>query len=132
MILVVDDTKEIVDWLVETVQSAGYYCDFAMDSNVALYKMERIYYAMALIDIILPHGMNGIELARRVRDLPEPFCHIPLVGMTGGSIEPEGGVFAAVLRKPVLPKDVREVIASYAAPPIQELRMEYQQPRDLP
>jgi CheY-like chemotaxis protein len=120
MILIVDDMQEIVEWLVETVGEAGYYADYAMDSYSALYKMERIHYAMALIDIRIP-GMDGNELARHVKTMPEPFCTIPIVAMTGGRTPFSDGLFVATLKKPFLARDLRAVITKHARPPIDGL-----------
>jgi CheY-like chemotaxis protein len=74
-----------------------------MDAASALYKMERIVYALTFIDLVLPRGGDGNEIARRVKALPEPFCLTPLVAMTGTAAE--SGLFAAVMQKPFLPRD---------------------------
>jgi CheY-like chemotaxis protein len=63
MILVVDDTIEVAQLLVEVCTTTGYYADFALHGEAALYKMERIYYSLAFIDIILP-GLDGNQIAR--------------------------------------------------------------------
>lgn len=124
MILIVEDNETIADWIRGVVQAAGYYFDAAIDANIALYKLERLYYALALIDIGLP-DMQGDELARRVRSLPEPFCHTPLVGMTGGTFVDEPGreVFIEMLRKPFLPRDLRDLIQRCARPPVPDLHV---------
>ena len=122
MILIVDDMREIVDWLVETVSDAGYYPDYALDVPSALYKMERIVYSLAVIDLRLQDGHTGNDLARQVKAMPEPFCDVPLVAMTGSHrLEAEEGLFAAVLQKPFLPRDLRDVIAAHARPPIKDI-----------
>ena len=123
MILVVDDSVEIVNWLREVIEQAGYFYDSATDANMALYKASRIYYSMAIIDIIMP-GMGGDGLAKAIKDLPKPFCHTPLVAMTGGLVKDENQhLFAAVLHKPFLPRDVRTIIAQHARPPIKDLHV---------
>jgi CheY-like chemotaxis protein len=120
MILIVDDMPEIVEWLVEAVRDEGYYADYSIDGLTALYKMRSVYYAMALIDIRLT-GIDGNTLASRVKLLPEPFCHTPLVGMTGSRLTADDNLFVAVLKKPFLPRDLRDVIARHARSPIQDL-----------
>lgn len=125
MILVVDDSAEIIDWLREVVEGAGYYFDSARDANSAIYKISRIYYAMALIDIILPGSEHGDDLARRVKSLPSPYCETPLVAMTGGLYQDGASeLFIEMLRKPFLPKDLREVILRCARPPIPDLHLD--------
>lgn len=122
MILVVEDNELIIEWMRDEIQKAGYYFDEAADANAALYKINRLEYALILIDIGLP-DMHGDELAKLVKDLPEPICATPMVAMTGGTYaEPVGAeVFAAVLRKPFLPGDLREAIGRYARPPVPDL-----------
>jgi CheY-like chemotaxis protein len=120
MILIVDDMLEIIEWLVVTVSESGYYADYATDGHAALYKLGHIPYALALIDIRLS-GMDGNELARRVKEMPEPFCSVPLVAMTGSRLTADKDLFVAVLQKPFFPTDLRAVITSHARPPIGEL-----------
>lgn len=124
MILIVEDSELIVEWMRGVVQDAGYYFDAAIDAHIALYKMQRLYYALVLIDIGLP-DMQGDDLARVVKALPEPFGTTPLVAMTGGSYVEEGGpnLFTEVLRKPFLPGDLRDVILRRARPPGPELHI---------
>jgi CheY-like chemotaxis protein len=124
MILVVDDSTEIIDWLREVVEGAGYYFDAASDARSALYKLSRIYYSMALVDIILPGGENGDDLARRIKSLPLPYRETPLIAMTGGLYQNDAGeLFVEVLRKPFFPKNLRDVILRCARPPTPDLHM---------
>ncbi len=121
MILVVDDMQEIIEWLVVAVRDSGYHADWAMDANAALYKLERIAYAMAIIDIRLPGPRTGNDVARAVKAMPEPFRNVPLVAMTGSRLTADDNLFDAVLTKPFLPRDLRAVIAAHALPPIEVL-----------
>lgn len=124
MILVVEDNDLIVDWMRSVIQASGYYFDAASDAYVALYKAQRLTYALILIDIILP-GMSGGELARWIKALPEPFGTAPLVGMTGGTFRDDssGPVFAELLHKPFLPADLRALILRLARPALPDLHI---------
>lgn len=123
MILIVDDMEEIVEWLTDTVRDAGYYADCATDFSSALYKMQRIFYSLSMIDIRLPGPLTGNDLARHIKKLPEPFCSTPLVAITGSRLTAEEGLFVAILQKPFLPRDVREAITTHAKPPIKDLHI---------
>lgn len=122
MILIVDDAKEIIDWLVEVIITEGYYADYALDSIPAIFKLRRIPYAMALIDIRLP-TLDGNEVARRVKEMPEPYCNIPLVAMTGSRLTANENLFNATIEKPFRPSDLRELIHQNARPPIEDLHV---------
>lgn len=130
MILVVDDSTLITDWMREVIQGAGYYFDSAVDGPSALYKMTRIYYPLALIDIILPPPissdggpvMSGDELARQIKTLPEPYSSTPLIGISGGDFQEEvKPLFVDCLHKPFLPQQLLEKIHQHARPPIRDL-----------
>jgi CheY-like chemotaxis protein len=121
MILVVDDVPEIVEWLSEAIRERGYYADFAIDAISAVYKMERIYYALAFVDINLAGGGNGNDLARRVRSLPEPFCLTPLIAMSGSNMVVDSELFCDVVQKPFLARDLWPLIDKYARPPIPDI-----------
>lgn len=130
MILVVEDSTLITDWMREVIQNAGYYFDSAVDGPSALFKMQRIYYPLALIDIVLPPAipgdgaspMSGDELARQIKTLPEPYSSTPLIGITGGEFREENRpLFVDVLQKPFLPNQLLEMIRQHARPPIQDL-----------
>lgn len=122
MILIVDDSDLILDWMRGVVERAGYYYDSASDATVALYKMERLDYALVITDLILP-DFPGQVLARRIRALPEPKGSTPIVAMTGGQPpdEEDKPLFRDCLRKPFLPDQLREAISTYARPPFKDL-----------
>lgn len=122
MILVVDDNPSITTWLKEVIEQEGYYYDSAVDAVSALFKASRIYYAMALVDIKLPGGVDGDELAKQIKSLPEPYCGVPMVVMTGGTYrKTPDDPFADILRKPFLPRDLEAMILKVARPPIKDL-----------
>jgi CheY-like chemotaxis protein len=121
MILVVDDIPEIVELLANAIRERGYYSDVAVDAISAIYKMQRIYYALAFVDIRLAGGGSGNDVARRVKALPEPSCLIPLVAMTGSDVSVESDLFCTMIRKPFLLSDLWPIIDKYARPPIPDI-----------
>ena len=80
-LVLVEDRDEIRESLSELLQEEGYDVDTAADGLSGFDLIcERIPGA-ALLDIGLP-GMDGYQLARRLRARPET-AHIPLIAMTG-------------------------------------------------
>jgi CheY-like chemotaxis protein len=80
-ILIVDDNVDAREMLAEVLQMQGYETHTAPDAEVALELAQRVKPELALLDIGLP-GLDGHELGRRLRALPE-LEHIQLVALTG-------------------------------------------------
>jgi PAS domain S-box-containing protein len=67
-VLVVEDDPEVLEVAVETVRSLGYNVVTAADGPSALGVLRRSDKIDVLFtDIVMPHGMNGVELAREAR-----------------------------------------------------------------
>jgi len=78
-VLVVDDEPKICELLEALLQKDGYLVDTALDGPTALSKLRGSDYALVVSDIKMP-GMDGFELARRVKDAYED---LPFVVITG-------------------------------------------------
>lgn len=68
-ILLVDDAKENLDILVEGLKS-DYKLSLAFNGEMALAAVARKPPDLILLDIVMP-GMDGYEVCRRLRQLPE-------------------------------------------------------------
>ncbi|MGQ9831709.1 MAG: hybrid sensor histidine kinase/response regulator, partial [Thermochromatium sp.] len=81
-VLVVDDDPDVVDALAMLLEILGYPVDVARCGPDALELVQRQCPRVALLDIGLP-GMDGLEIARRLRaDYPDP-KRLKLVALTG-------------------------------------------------
>jgi PAS domain S-box-containing protein len=77
-VLVVEDDPDVLDTIVESVRSLGYRVFSATNALEALTLLQReIPIDILFTDVVMPKGMNGIELARAARDL-RPNLHILL------------------------------------------------------
>src|SRR3990167_3893183 len=65
-VLVVDDEREVLDFMVECLSLAGYHVLPARDGQEALRIFEREHPALIITDLSMP-GMDGLELAKRVK-----------------------------------------------------------------
>lgn len=79
MILVVDDTEENVDILVEALGD-DYEVSVAMDGKAALEVVEEEKPDLILLDIMMPE-MDGYEACRRLKEDPET-AKIPVIFLT--------------------------------------------------
>jgi len=85
-ILIVDDSLEIVRLLASTLQQAGYSISVATDGTQAFAKAVAAKPDLILLDVHLP-GMNGLSIARRLKQIPET-NNIPVLFMSS-AISPE-------------------------------------------
>ena len=70
-VLVVDDHVDIAEWLADELSVAGYHVQTAHEGAVALEMALSFMPDVMIVDIALP-GMNGWEVARRMRKLTVP------------------------------------------------------------
>jgi CheY-like chemotaxis protein len=80
-ILVVDDSKVQAKSLSMLLELMGHEVRLAYDGPSALQLAAEFIPDVALIDVGLP-GMNGYEIARRIREQPE-LRHMVLIAQTG-------------------------------------------------
>ena len=80
-VAIVEDNKLQAQSLAMLLEMMGYQVRTASDGASALSMMAEFVPQVALIDIGLP-GLNGYELARRLRGLPQ-LRDITLIAQTG-------------------------------------------------
>ncbi|HEU4694431.1 MAG TPA: response regulator, partial [Vicinamibacterales bacterium] len=68
-VLLVDDTRANLDILVEGLK-ADHKLSLAMNGDTALQAVRRTPPDLVLLDIVMP-GMDGYEVCRRLREMPE-------------------------------------------------------------
>jgi CheY-like chemotaxis protein len=119
-VLIVDDNEDAAMSLLMLLELEDIRALAAGDAMAALAMVEKETPALLLIDIGLP-GMNGFELARRLRD-SYPDRRMTLIALTGreasGRDEPEAAAFDHFWTKPFDPKrllaEVKEILARRA------------------
>ncbi len=79
IVMIVDDTEENVDVLVETLE-ASYELQVAMDGETALELIKAEMPDLILLDIMMP-GMDGYEVCRRLKSDPAT-SGIPVIFLT--------------------------------------------------
>ena len=114
-VLIVDDNSETLEVTAELARSWGHEVAVALDGPAALELASKFRPDLALIDIGLP-GMNGYELARRLRQLPGMEAS-RLVAMTGYGREQDQQAahragFNLHLTKPVDPVRLETLLAT--------------------
>jgi len=113
-LLVVDDNKDAAVSLAMFLRLRGHEVEVAHDGRTALELTDSFRPSMLFLDIGMPN-MDGYEVARRIRQMPE-FQQVALTALTGwGQLEDrkrssEAG-FDHHLVKPPEPKAVEDVLA---------------------
>jgi len=116
-ILVVDDNRDAADTLVLLVEALGAVVRVAYDGAGALEVVPAFNPDVMLLDLGMP-GMDGYEVARRIRQLPDG-QDIQLIAVTGWGEEKDRQLtrdagFDHHLVKPVAYSVLRELLASVA------------------
>lgn len=113
-ILLVDDSRDTLDMYGAYFESSGHKVRMAESGPDALGIAQRERFDIIATDWGLP-GYDGIELARRLRDIGE---QTPMVLITGYPIQVAGakanqsGYFSRIVFKPILPDDLLNTLTA--------------------
>ena len=116
-VLIVEDDPEVADMIALLLEELGYEVRLAADAGQAL-SLVRRGDAIDLVfsDIVMPGGLNGVDLARTMR---RRFPQIAVLLTTGYGIEAgtarEAGF--AILPKPYCPDLLDQAIRDVLRPP---------------
>src|SRR5688572_29863143 len=80
-VLVVDDDPEVCDALRGLLGFLGFEVDCAAEGKAALEKLDGRRFDLALVDVVLPGGIDGIKVGEVCRSL-----EMPVVMMTGAIV----------------------------------------------
>ena len=111
--LVVDDVSDVTEMLSVLLTHAGYEVVSASSARAALEAVHKQHFDVIISDIGMPE-MNGYQLAREIRQLPE-YATVPMVAVTGYSMFDDkqrslSAGFNAHLTKPIDPKVLLDLI----------------------
>ena len=97
-VLVVDDNPDVADVSAGMLEQLGYEVHKARDADGALAAIERHAFDLVMSDIVMPGAMDGIALARALR---ERHPGLPVLLVTGYSqAAAEAAPEFTVMRKP--------------------------------
>jgi len=111
--LVVDDVSDVTEMLSVLLSHAGYEVVSASSARAALEAVHKQHFDVIISDIGMPE-MNGYQLAREIRQLPD-YAAVPMVAVTGYSMFDDkqrslSAGFNAHLTKPIDPKVLLDLI----------------------
>ncbi len=82
-ILVVDDAPRVVRLVSEVLKAVGYQVMAATSGESAIEMVALEQPDLVLLDILLPPGIDGYEICRRIRE----FSNVPLIMLTAKAQE---------------------------------------------
>jgi two-component system alkaline phosphatase synthesis response regulator PhoP len=85
-ILVVDDEPHIVEVVQDYLKQAGYRVLSARDGQTALTLARHEHPDLVVLDLMLPGGMDGLEVCRRLRRDPS-LADVPIIMLTARTEE---------------------------------------------
>jgi CheY-like chemotaxis protein len=107
-ILVVEDDPDVLDVAVESLRLLGYVVLTAPDGPSALAVLRRDPDIRILLsDIVMPHGMNGVELAREAVRLRPELRVLLASGYPVAALPRNGGDDSVLKEFPFLSKPYR-------------------------
>jgi two-component system response regulator TctD len=65
-ILLVEDSRQLSDWLAKTLRRENYVIDCVYDGEDADHALQTQEYALVILDLSLPK-VGGIDVLRRLR-----------------------------------------------------------------
>jgi len=84
-ILVVDDEQEIRNLSADMLRIEGHCVDTVKDGDEALVEAGRNAYDLALVDLVLPGGLNGLDVIEKLRGISSEMRIIACTGF--GSVD---------------------------------------------
>lgn len=80
-ILIIDDDARLADMVSQYLEQSGYTCHHALTGEQGLALMETLHPNAVLLDLMLPQ-MDGLEVCRRIRNLPAPLSQTAILMLT--------------------------------------------------
>ena len=85
-ILIIDDEEEIRNVSSYILQAEGYLVDTASDGHEAIQKATKQEYDLALVDLVLPGGLNGLDIISKLKEISSATRIIAFTGFSGANI----------------------------------------------
>jgi DNA-binding response OmpR family regulator len=116
-ILIVEDNTDLRRMFRTALSLAGYDVEEAGDGLDALRLVENRIPDLVVLDLVL-HSLDGVSVRQELAAATDT-SHIPVIIVTGSSIDTDRLDAACVLRKPVMPDELVQTVRrclSQAAP----------------
>jgi len=115
-VLIVEDNPDIANITARILQKS-YDVHTASSASIALEKLEQNHVDFILMDLFLGAGDTGIELTRKLREIPK-YKHLPIIAhtanaMSGHRVEAIDAGMNDYIAKPYRIKDLEAMVARW-------------------
>jgi PAS domain S-box-containing protein len=118
-VLVVEDNPDVEEATVSILEQLGYRVDSVPDAEAALAAVEQQSFDLVVSDIVMPGAMDGLALARALRERHPKLPVLLITGYSQAAIEAAGDF--VMMRKPIglseLGRAAARMIAESRQPP---------------
>ena len=119
-VLIVEDDPAVLSVCLDMLNGLGYRCEVAADAAGALHRLQGDHdYDLLFSDVVMPGGLNGIELARRAQAMRPGLKVLLTSGYLGETAQGHAHEFT-LIEKPYeraeLAARIRHVLAREPAP----------------
>jgi DNA-binding response OmpR family regulator len=98
--LIVDDEPSILKLLTRILTRGGWNVCCAANDREALEAFKPAYFEIAFVDVNISDGLDGIILARRLRELDPALRIVMMSGEPANAARVEAAGLGTLLRKP--------------------------------
>jgi CheY-like chemotaxis protein len=110
-ILLVEDDPVVADFVSDLLEDAGFTVTVVHDARTAFERLQHgEQFDLVFSDIIMPGGMNGVELAHRVRAARPAQPILLSTGYIEAAVGQEASAFP-LIRKPYRANELTRVVA---------------------
>jgi CheY-like chemotaxis protein/signal transduction histidine kinase len=112
-VLIVDDELEVALAFQSTLEEFGYVTSIATDAGQAMKSLSARKPGIVLTDVTMPGTMNGVMLARKVRQI---YPDLPVLLITGNPVVADEESEFPLLQKPIISRDLHAAIQRHLMP----------------
>jgi DNA-binding response OmpR family regulator len=132
-ILIIEDELRLAEILEDYLRREGFLVERARDGLRGLERWRSAQPDLLLLDLMLP-GLDGLELARRIRSSPPPAGLVPIIMLTARDDEVDKLVGLGLgaddyVTKPYSPREVvarvKAVLRRISQPPLAERQLQH-------
>ena len=80
-VLIIDDDLRLAEMVQQYLERSGYSCEHATTGEQGLLRLQQLAPDAVLLDLMLPN-MDGLEVCRHIRSMPEPLHQTPVLMLT--------------------------------------------------